>query len=189
MTTPTKTKVPSMRLTVELRAQIVKDIMDDMPALDPKHLKDYRDTMDKRAREIARDQLPEKVRAIYDDVNLRPYVHTNYVSICCVGYQLPTLARGYDSSRALMKAIETDPVFDTAHKAYDKLRDDTQRIRSDLAINIAVPKTVKAFVEMFPDLAKYAPEEPTPATANLPATTALMDSLKAAGLKVGEGAE
>lgn len=194
MTTKTSTKtttpkVPSMRLTVELRAEIVKDIMADMPALDPKHLKDYRDTMDKRAREIARDELPEKVRAIYDDKDLCSYINTHYVSICCVGYQLPTVARGYDSTRALVKAIETDPVFAAAHTAYDKQREDTHRIRNQLALNIAIPRTVKAFVEMFPDLAKYAPEEPTPATANLPATTALMDSLKAAGLKVGEGAE
>jgi hypothetical protein len=185
-TTQTNTpKAPSMRLTVELRAQIVKDIMADMPALSPSLLKDYRDTMDKRAREIAVDDLPEKVKAIYNDPTLRPYINTEYVSVCCVGYNLPTLARGYDSTRALMKAIETDPAFDAAHKAYDKLRDDTQRIRSQLALNVAIPRTVKAFVEMFPDLAKYAPEEPTPATANLPATTALMDSLKAAGLKVG----
>jgi len=193
MTTSTKTKTktatpktPSMRLTVELRAQIVRDVMADMPALSPSLLKDYRDTMDKRAREIARDELPEKVRAIYDDKDLCLYINNHYVSVCCVGYQLPTLARGYDSTRALMKAIETDPAFNAAHTAYDKLRDDMQRIQSQLALNVAIPRTVKAFIEMFPDLTKYAPEEPTPATANLPATTALMDSLKAAGLKVGE---
>ena len=194
MTTPTKTntntpKVPSMRLTVELREKIVRDIMADMPALSPNLLKDYRDTMDKRAREIARDQLPAKVRAIYDDPDLRPYINTEYVGICCVGYQLPTVPRGYANTRALIQDTETDPAFDTAHKAYDKLREDIQRIQSQLAFNVAIPKTVKAFVEMFPDLAKYAPQEPTPATANLPATTQLMDSLRAAGLKVSEGAE
>jgi hypothetical protein len=188
MTTPTKTKTPSMRLTVELRAQIVKDVMADMPLLSTNLLKSYRETMDKRAREVAREKLPEKVRAVYDDKDLRDYISGSYVSVCCVGYQLPTLSRGYDSNRALAKAIETDPVFLEAHTAYDKLRDDMQRIQNQLVLNVAIPRTVKAFVEMFPDLAKYAPEEPTPVTANLPATTALMDSLKAAGLKVGEEA-
>lgn len=189
MTTSTKTttpKTPSMRLTAELRAQIVRAIMDDMPALSTNLLKSYRDTMDKRAREVAREQLPEKVRAIYDDVDLRSYINSEYVNICCAGYSLPTLARGWDGRQVLSAAIATDPAFDAAHTAYDKLRDDAQRIQNQLALNVAIPRTVKAFIEMFPDLAKYAPEEPTPATANLPATTALMDSLRAAGLKVGE---
>ena len=193
MTTSTKTatpKVPSMRLTVELREKIVRGIMADMPALSPKLLKDYRDTMDKRAREIAREQMPEKVRALYDDPTLRQYVHHEYAYVCCVGYTLPTFKEGeFRRDTRLGRIIEVDPVFDTAHKAYDKQREDTRNIQNQLALNVAIPRTVKAFVEMFPDLAKYAPQEPTPATANLPATTQLMDSLRAAGLKVGEESE
>ena len=186
-TTKTNTpKVPHIRLTIEMRTAIARKVLADMPALDPKHIKDLQDKMSKRAREIAVEQLPEKVRAVWTDPTLQMYVHTEYVHVCCMGYSLPvSKEQEYRRDTRLGRIIEADPEWIAAHTAHDKLRDDTRRIQEQLSLNLALPKTVREFIEMFPDLAKYAPEESRP-VAQLPATTALMDTLKAAGLKVGE---
>jgi hypothetical protein len=176
-----------MRLTQTNRWQIVNAIKADVPNISDRHIKDLQDLMEKRVRAIAIEQLPEKVRAIYNDPALREYVNTEYVYSCCVGYLLPSIAQdGLSRTHPLRQAIEADPDFAAAHTAYDRAKDMARDIHNTLVANLNTCKTVKSFVERFPELAKYAPKENAP-VQTLPATTALMDSLKAAGLSVEEG--
>lgn len=176
-----------MRLTSTIRHQIVQAIEADVPNISNRCIKDLREKMEKRALAVAIEQLPEKVRAIYNDPNLRNYVNREYLYSCCVGYHLPSIIHNEGSrTHPLRMVIQEDAEFVSAHDAYDKARATARDLRNTLVANLNTCKTIKGFVDRFPELAKYAPRESQP-IVNLPATTALMDSLKAAGLSIELG--
>jgi len=176
-----------MRLTSTIRHQIVRAIEADVPNISDRYIKDLQEKMERRARAVAIEQLPEDVRAIYKDPDLRSYVNHEYVYSCCIGYSLPSIIYNEGSrTNPLRLVIQEDAEFVAAHDAYDKARATARDLHNTLVANLNTCKTVKGFVDRFPELAKYAPKESQP-IVNLPATTALMDSLKAAGLSVELG--
>ena len=179
-----------MNMTNDLRHRIKNAIIADMPTFAPSKRKDLFDAIEKRIREVAVAALPEKVRAVYDDADLREYVNYDYIYMGGFGYQLPAPAsselNGYN--QFLKNTLSADPALTALRETYDRMVDTLKTIDRDISIHLATCKTLRAFTTRFPALAKYAPEErPRATSANLPATTALMDSLKAAGLSVEDG--
>ena len=178
-----------MNMTNDLRRRIKNAIMTDMPTIGSKKTMDLSNAAEKRAREIAVEALPEDVRAIYNDADLRGYVNHEYVYTDLFGYLLPAMKNDdYNTKSPLVATINADPVFAAARDTYKGIVDASRDIEREINAHLATCKTLRAFTTRFPALAKYAPTDGsrTP-TANLPATTALMDSLKAAGLSVEEG--
>ena len=178
-----------MNMTNDLRRRIIDAIKADMPTFGSQKRKDLLDSLEKRAREIAVAALPDDVRAIYKDPDLRGYVNHEYVYAQSCGYSLPSVNNNdYLTKNPLAVAILEDPTFNATYETYQHLLETEKDIEREINAHLATCKTLRAFTTRFPALAKYAPTDGsrTP-TANLPATTALMDSLKAAGLSVEEG--
>jgi len=178
-----------MNMTNDLRRRIKNAIMFDIPTIGSKKTMDLSVAAEKRARQIAVEQLPDSVKAIYNDPDLRGYVNHEYVYVDMFGYSLPSAkADGYNDIKLLARTLNADPVYAAARDAYKAVVQASRDIERDINTHLATCKTVKAFTTRFPALAKYAPEQcPRASVANLPATTALMDSLTAAGLSVEEG--
>ncbi len=178
-----------MNMTNDLRRRIKTAIMADIPAIGLKKSMDLSSAAEKRAREIAVAALPDDVRAIYKDADLRGYINHEYVYTGMFGYSLPAAkADEHNNPKHLARALDADPVFAAARDAYKDIVDASRDIEREINAHLATCKTLRAFTTRFPALAKYAPADgPRTPTANLPATTALMDSLKAAGLSVEEG--
>lgn len=168
-----------MRLTNDIRDRIIRDIMADIPVVA------HEDVMRKRAMEIAVSLLPADVLAVYNGPN-RHWIETGATFVCCVAYKLPGL-NDYESRKAREAAIEGDEVWAAAHQAHDEQRENRKALMAALRVNLAGCSTRKQFVERFPELAKYAPQD-TQATANLPATNELVERLQSAGLPVAEAA-
>lgn len=168
-----------MKFTNDIRARIVSAILADIPVID------HADAMRKRALAVAREAAPDAVRKMLDGPNAH-WVNLESVYCDCMSFRVP--AADYNAARDLSAALKADADFDAAHKAHDAQREQIAGLRFSLKANLASCSSRKAFVERFPDLAKYAPAESAP-PANLPATTSLMDNLKAAGLPVEAGGD
>ena len=176
-----------MNLTKKLRDQIVHSIMADMPF----------DDGAQAARDAALDAavalLPPKVRAVWDDPNIRGFVATRsvYTPEGVFGVDAPinehTFWGNGNRRERMVRVFGEDgaDAFDQAARDVQQRQGDRTLLKSRLNAALASVRTVKAFCEAYPDLAKYAPAEPEK-VANLPATTDLMDTLKAAGLKLEE---
>lgn len=168
-----------MRLTNDIRNMIVNSIMADIPVIA------HEDAMRKRAMEIAVSLLPADVLAIYKGPN-KHWIKTDTTYVCCVVYNLPGLS-DYESRKARDAAIEADEAWNAAHKAHDEQRDNLKALRASLRANLAGCSTRKQFIERFPELAKYAPQDAA-TVANLPATNELVQRLQSAGLALAEAA-
>jgi hypothetical protein len=174
-----------MNLTKKLRDQIVHSIMADMPF----------DDGAQAARDAALDAavalLPPKVRAVWDDPNIRGFVATRVVYADANNLSVSTPVNeetfwgntGRKDRMARLFGEDGAEVFEQTAKAIAQKYEDRDALKSRLNAALASVRTVKAFREAYPDLAKYAPAE-VEKVANLPATTDLMDTLKAAGLKL-----
>jgi hypothetical protein len=176
-----------MNLTKKLRDQIVHSIMADMPF----------DDGAQAARDAALDAavalLPPKVRAVWDDPDIRGFVvrRVVYAEAGNLSVEVPVNEEtfwGNTGRKDRMIRLFGEggaEAFELAAKSVNQKREDRDALKSRLNAALASVRTVKAFREAYPDLAKYAPAEPEK-VANLPATTDLMDTLKAAGLKLEE---
>lgn len=163
-----------MRLTAQDRRSMVSAIMADIPVID------YQATMRARALEVAVQRLPEAVRRVFNGPD-KPWIAMRSVYCDCMSFALPSLSN-YEDAKALERAVVADAEFDAAHKAHDQQREEHKKIKAELVSNLAGCSTRKQFVERFPELEKYAPS--LGAVQNLPATTALVDHLRSAGLPV-----
>lgn len=165
-------------MTKNEKEKIAHRIMADIP------FEDVRPTLRERVYELAYANLPEKVRMVWDDTQLRGYVSTTTLywdNILSVG-ELPyddgaAWNNRYKSILGADGAAEIQAALDD-YKARRKARTEMQE---RLMAEFVVVRTHKQFIERFPDLAKYLPAPV--AAANVPATTDLMDKLRAAGLK------
>jgi hypothetical protein len=169
-----------MKLTQEIRRQMVSSIMADIPVID------HARTMKNRAIAIAVAALPEPVRRLWGGPH-KCFVSTGTVHFCDVAYCLPN-AGTYDDRKALGAVIAADAEWMAAHAAFEAQRDAHKEMRQQLRANIEACSTRKQFIDRFPALEKYAPSVGLAAVSNLPATTALIDSLVAAGLPMEQAA-
>lgn len=167
-----------MKLTQYDRKCIVASILADIPEID------HADTMRKRALAVAKQAAPETVRKLLDGPTAH-WVNKETVYCDCMSFRVP--APDYNAARELSAALKADPEFSAAHKAHDDQRDQRVNLRRELEANVGLFTTRKRFIERFPDLAKYAPDDSS-SPSTLPATTSLVDHLRAAGMPLTEQA-
>lgn len=160
------------RLTNYERDSLVRRILADIPEVD------YAAQMKSRAVEICIGLMPAPVRRIWENAELRGYLKSGSTNHCCM--MLPTPGFGnYDDQ--VRSAFKVDDKLNAAHKLHDEQKLARDGLRQGLKANIYSCSTDTQFRERFPELAKYLPAA-SAAISNLPATTALIDSLRSAGL-------
>ena len=166
-----------MRMTVAIREDIQSSIVRDLPpAPDLQPVKDA-----VLANAVSR--LPHPVRKLWDNPEMRNFVTTQSVW-SGTGNIAVTVPASRDQLKTDILSPETIDLLNAAGEGVIKHRDERKALNKQLRKYLDSCSTVNVFCTRFPELAKYAPKEaPTP---NLPATTDLVDNLKAAGLKLGE---
>ena len=163
-----------MRLTNAMRQTIRTNVSQDLTSV-----ADVRGQMQARAIEIAADKLPRLVRQVWNDPKLRGFVHTVWTHDgISTAYYLPA------AEQTDFKLLE-DPTYAALAEQLDALQSLNKLALASLDAALGSVTTVEQLVDRYPDLVKYLPA-PEQAVANLPATTELMDKLRAAGLRTGD---
>lgn len=162
--------------------RMIRSIMADIPRPDIEKLaaEEFCAAVDER--------LPEAIKKALKDPKAREYVNTQTVYTDCGRVRFPCHA----PCGHIYRLVDWEPY--AGEEAVKRLRDRCAEVRARddarsemqaaLAANFSGVRTVKQFEERFPELAKYLPAKAV--TANLPATSDLVDRLKAAGLKGAE---
>lgn len=161
------------RLTNSHRYLIRRDVMADIPC--PSY-----DAVHAAVKAVCLANLPPAIVRALKDPALAPHIACGTHHFDCISSPTPGWAR---NDEVIEKLLEADETVKAAHAAYDEALAAYQQIDRDLRNNLRVIKTVAEFEKQFPELLRYLPKD-APTVANLPTTTALMDALKAAGLKV-----
>jgi hypothetical protein len=165
------------RLTNALKRTIIDAVLEDLPKTD------FSETARKRALELAVAHLPPEAQRIWKDGARRGLLKTSSLYVwgkddrgVVVSVSLPGFETYHDE-------IKKDPQFAAACAAVQEQKKTFDELKLKLKGQLNACPNVKTFCERFPDLACYVPEsEAEP--VNLPATTDLIDNLKAAGLKL-----
>ena len=169
-----------MKLTKYMKEAIVRKIIADIPE------RNFQAEAEALVLPAVMARLPAKVKAAFNDPATAAFIKTAPAGTNCgaLYVQIPAQSSYLDTTEK-MEALgaETWAALQALCGEHRAAKEERQRLSITLAANFARITSRKQFVERFPDLAKYAPEEDAPA-ANLPATTALIDTLKAAGLPV-----
>lgn len=171
------------RLVNEQRHRIRRAILADVPKTD------YEEQIRRRALKLARDKMPAPAMRLWDDPATRGLLKTE---ACYFGYN--DTRRQYAASVSLPgfadwhKKIIADPEIVELVVSSNTQADNRAKLDAELRNNLASVGTHKAFAERWPELVKYLPDGSEAKAANLPATTALIDGLRAAGLELGEAA-
>ena len=148
-----------MKLTNYLRDSFIHSVSNDTP----------KPMFDVEAAQAAAVKLMHpKVRSIYKDEELRKSL---------VSHQKYFTSDGYH--RVVLGNVAQEDVFGP-HEAAIKARDDAMYMVKSVAYGCT---TLKQLREQLPDLVAHMPTEDGAKITNLPATTGVMDALKAAGFK------
>lgn len=169
-----------MKLSKYMKEAIVRKIIADIPE------RNFQAEAEALVLPAALSRLPAKVKAAWEDSNTAAFVQTARLGTNCGALKVLIPARSsYLDTAEKIEAIgaETWAAFQALCAEYRAERWERHRLCATLEANFSRITTRKQFVERFPELEKYAPAEPE-VLANLPATTDLMDTLKAAGLPV-----
>lgn len=165
-----------MRLTKTHREAFVARVMADLPRID------YQEQIQKIMLDHALAKLPAKVRALYDNTELRPWVSQTYWSwwehvreeSLRTQLHVSVYVPANESYSALPE--EAKPLF-TAWK--DQLRRHHE-LQTSLIATVAGCSTLRSLRETLPQFAKYMPEVEE-ANRNPLAITGVVDAFKAAG--------
>lgn len=167
------------RLVNEQRSRIRRAILAEVPKVD------YAEKIKRKATSLAVANLPPAAKRLWEDTALRGLLDTdgcyfgysegrrNYVASC----SLP----GFESYH---HTIQTDPEIVELCRLAEAQDDVFNKLDAELRNNLASVNTHEAFVERWPELARFLPDGSEAKVANLPATTALIDGLRAAGLEL-----
>jgi hypothetical protein len=164
-------------LTKREKERLVNRIMADIP-----HVEDG-SKIRQRALEIASSRLPQKVKVVWDDPKLIGYVCMHGTYLNSYGQISAPMDDNWPWNERERRAYGDEGLAELEQlvHAYKKEKSEREDIKSRLEIEISPVRTHKQFRERFPDLVKYLPE--VEEVKNLPATTDLMNVLKAAGLR------
>lgn len=165
-------------LTKQTKERMVRSILGDIPVVD--FQTQGADFI--VAAVVAKS--PAKIQEMWKDKALRPYLHRARISSGCGAIcGLAPWPEGYARSREVEALVgaETWSTFLDFCRQNTAQKEARKALSRELEASFEGVRTYKQFRERFPDLVKYLPEE-TGSTANLPATTHLVESLKAAGL-------
>ena len=159
-----------MRLTNYMREAFIRAALDDVPRVD------YREQMQVAATKAAVDFLPPKVRAIYDDKELRDYLNTTYIEQFCV----PGINAGQELKLAVKAAIK--PALALA--AAQQQRDDDLRRKIKACAYAAATRA--ALVKMLPEFERYLPADDQAACRTLPVVANVVAEFVKAGWPKGK---
>lgn len=159
-----------MKLTNYLRDAFVTAVMADVPC------ENYQEKAEALVRQDAYEKLPAKIKAIYDDKELRHFISTKYYGFNRFHFHSITVHAEdtYEPSQDVMIKLNE---LNELHKA-QLLRND--ELKRNLENAIYSVTTVKNARELLVDFADYLPDETKP-TKQLPAISGLNEAFKAAG--------
>lgn len=166
-----------MKLTVQMKNQIINAIMADIP--EHNYHQDAKDLV----LPVVVDKLPAAIRRIYDDNALAPYLKHMVIrprSNAGLTVSIPSAEGSYTTDILQYLDVKTLNKFEALGVAMREARQKRQNMMSELMRSFKLVSTFKQFEDAFPKLKRYlpTPERPVP---NLPATTDLMDNLKKIG--------
>lgn len=167
------------RLVNEQRTRIKNAILADVPTVD------YHEQIRVRALKLAVFELPAAAKRLWENVETRGLLKTNsfypHDGDGEYEYGLSVSVPGFDEQHAGFLLDEELRTLVTAYKEQKALR---MRLGGELRNNLASVTTHEQFAERWPELVKYLPDGSEAKVANLTATTALIDGLRAAGLEL-----
>lgn len=159
-----------MRLTNTMRTAFVRAAMQDVPQVD------YTEQIRTVAIDYAVAKLPPKIRAIWNDKDLRGHVGTSqifvggaYIAIPGDGMTEEERHTAFGSLIAMRKAQQTE---------LDNLATKLTGVANSCA-------TRKALADALPEFAKYLPPEETPINRSMPALANVVADFMKAGWPKG----
>lgn len=164
-----------MRLTKSDRDAFVSAVMDDVPSVD------YRGQAHALVREDAVNQLPKKVKEVYEDDSLKKYLDRVSVYLNDQFHSAYVVGPEYKMSSAVAAKIKE---LAEKHKEQDKRR---RVLKDSLKSAILACNTLKQAKERMPEFEKYLPaDRDSTGTSNLPAISNLVTDLMLAGWRGGK---
>lgn len=171
-----------MRMNAGIRKEILNRVMKDVPVVDNKS------EVRKKLVAACGDVLPKKVAVVWKDPELRGYIKADYYDRLVSEY---VIHDGGKSSKSFcvglpvrLNKIDKDVLNECRALMADEYQSDSIRAHTRRTIEAALASvtTLKKFKDLFPELAKYAPEEDQK-LENLPLVTDVVSSLRDAGWK------
>lgn len=136
---------------------------------------DYRQQMRALALQAAVNGMPAKMRAVWDDPDLKQFLVTGWTRIVdCVYEDVPDYP-GIETALATVREQ-----LDALHKLHHEQKKAREELTSMLRGAANGCNTTKQLAEALPQFAKYLPAE-NGVTPNLPALTGVVDRFVAAG--------
>lgn len=161
-----------MKLTNTLRDAFVRQAMDDVPSID------YSEQIRGEAMKLAVAALPPKVRAIWNDKDLRGYILTQWGSVADVSVTVPALRR--DDVNKLFPGLAAIAALGKSQRLS---REELRRKLRSVADSVT---TSKALAELLPEFAKYLPDSKAAANRSVPVIANVVTDFVAAGWPKGK---
>ena len=159
-----------MRLTNTMRTAFVRAAMQDVPQVD------YTEQIRSAAIDYAVAKMPPKIRAIWNDKELRGYIKIEHNTVGGVAVAMPGDYVTYEELYTACKSVIAQ------HKAQRTERDNLTTKLTGVANSCA---TRKALADALPEFAKYLPPEETPINRSMPALANVVADFMKAGWPKG----
>lgn len=159
-----------MRLTKTIREAFVRAAVNDVPQTD--YLKMIREAI--LAEAVAK--LPPKVRAVYDDANLRHWVKTDWHSYFSVTVTHPACDGGL-----VNLSPETVTKCEEWKRLHKEQEQGIRRLKDNLAAAAESVSTRKALANLLPEFEKYLPADEAQAIRSVPVIANLVADFTKAG--------
>lgn len=135
-----------MRLTNSIRNNIVDSIMNDVPT------EDFQTQFEKLVHKESYKQLPEQIKKIYDNPELRKYLGGSTVRCFNSGLgSILTLNSEFDESKIRIS-------MDAIAQRNNIQKEDRRRIKNQILIALDSVSTIKAARDLMPEFDKYFPK-------------------------------
>lgn len=157
-----------MKLTTHMRDMFVTKALQDVPKIN------YSELILKTATEIAVKTLPPKIRAIWNDPELRGFIKVRSQNLNGDCYAIP----GDYTSEVGAEMSAATAHFEAADHRQTEARTE---LRAKLRAVAFSASTRAQLAELLPDFEKYLPEDNKAALRDLPTVTDVMSSFKEAG--------
>lgn len=162
-----------MKLTNQMREAFLTCVMEDVPKVD------YDQQITDTANGIARNFLPPKVRAIWDDKELRGFIGTNNIKAGEEWLKIP----GSDFSGEMR--VEMDRAIMPIHRLKIAQRVARNALKTKLGAVTKACTTTANLMEALPEFAQYIPVEEKKVRTLPMVTGVVMELIKAGWPKPG----
>lgn len=162
-----------MKLTKTIRDAFVRQVMDDVPSFD------YDEQVRAAVMKLAVAELPPKIRAAWNDTDLRKYVATYYCYGGHVSVTVPGRRRDDSSTFSEHPAVQEILALKAVQSEERKgLRDKLRGVAYSVT-------THKALSDALPEFAKYLPPDEAAVNRSLPVVANVVASFVKAGWPKG----